>query len=211
MEVILLERNNLGNVGDLVKVRNGYARNWLIPQAKAILATDENKKEFEAKRAEIEAENVAKKEEAEKLAKKLDGKFLVLIRQAGEDGRLYGSVAARDIAELASELAGQEVKRGQVAQFSPVKSLGVYKVKIALHGEVEVVVNVNVARTKTEADIAQKEFLNPTKKKDEAAEGAVEASEEQAGNKKGKKKAAKVVDIQVEDEAEAGGAEAQAS
>lgn len=188
MEVILLERTHkLGNVGDLVKVKNGYARNFLIPQAKALRATEENKIEFEAKRAQLEKESAEKKKEAEKLSAKLEGKFLVLIRQAGEDGRLYGSVSARDIAEVATKEAGTEVKRSQVAQFSPVKSLGVYAIKIALHSEVVVSVNVNVARSASEAEIAKKEFLNPAKTK---AENEESAEEQVAGGEQSKKKKA---------------------
>lgn len=204
MEVILLERTqNLGNVGDLVKVKSGYARNYLIPQAKALRATEDNKSEFEAKRAQIEAENAEKKKEAEKLGAKLEGKFLVLIRQAGEDGRLYGSVSTRDIADLASEAVASEVKRSQVVQFAPVKALGVYAIKIALHGEVIVAVNVNVARSAGEAEIAKKEFLNPAKSKtegeSEASEGTAEVAEGEDKPKK-KKKSAKIVDIELKDE-----------
>ncbi len=211
MQVILLERaRNLGNVGDLVKVKNGYARNYLIPQQKALRATDENMKEFEARRAQIEKENASKKSEAEKLSGKLEGQFLVLIRQAGEDGRLYGSVAARDISALASELAGEEVARGQVVQFTPIKTLGIYPVKISLHGDVTVSVNINVARSSDEAETARKEFLSPKKKPGEEAEGASSdvavagIAEEGAApdkkTKKAKKKASKIIDIELKDE-----------
>ena len=209
MEVILLERaQNLGNVGDLVKVKNGYARNFLLPQKKALRATEDNKKEFEAKRATIEKENNDKKKEAEKLATKVEGQFLVLVRQAAEDGRLYGSVSAKDISDAASEVSSVEIKRGQVVQFNPIKALGVQTVKIALHPEVIVNVYVNVARSTGEAEIAKKEFLNPTVKKtaeDEAAEAeatTAEAAEEEGKHKKKKKKAVKVVDVELEEEAE---------
>jgi len=207
MEVILLERApNLGNVGDLVKVKNGYARNFLFPKKRALRATDENKREFEAKRAQIEKENSEKKHEAEKLSGKVEGKFLVLIRQAAEDGRLYGSVSARDISDAASEVSSVEIKRGQVEQFSPIKLLGIYNVKISLHPEVVVSVNVNVARSDSEAEIAKKEFLVP--KKNHEAEGEVNAEislnapEEDTKSKKKKKKVAKIVDIELKDEDE---------
>jgi large subunit ribosomal protein L9 len=219
MRVILLERAaNLGNVGDLVKVKNGYARNYLIPQGKALRATEDNVLEFEARRAHVEAENANNRKEAEKHAVKLEGQFLLLIRQAGEDGRLYGSVSARDISALASELAGFEVKRSQVVQFTPVKTIGVYTIKLALHGDVTVSVNVNVARSKDEAEIAKKEFLNPAKKKGEGdadaeasaavAAEVVDASGETGKAKKKKKKIAKVIDVEIKDEDLAEGASA---
>ena len=214
MEVILLERaSNLGNVGDLVKVRNGYARNYLLPLKKALRATEENKQEFEARRAHIEKENAEKKKAADKLAVKVEGQFVILIRQAGEDGRLYGSVSARDISAAASEVSSIEIKRGQVAQFNPIKALGVHTVKIDLHPEVSVSVHVTVARSNDEAEIAKKEFLSPAKKKADAEEAAAEASNENAAaeaegetaegkHKKKKKKVAKVVDIDLNEEEE---------
>ena len=169
MEVILLERTqNLGNVGDLVNVKNGYARNYLIPQEKALRATEENKREFEAQRAEIEAVNTSKKKEAEVLSAKIEGQFLILTRQAGEDGRLYGSVSTKDVAISTTETTSVEVVRSQVVKFAPIKTLGVYTISIALHPEVIANVNVNVARTAGEAEAAKKEFLNPTKKEEEA-------------------------------------------
>ncbi len=207
MEVILLERvHNLGNVGDLTKVKNGYARNFLIPFKKAIRATEESKVAFEAKRSELEKENAAKKKEAEKLSSKIHDKFLILIRQAAEDGRLYGSVSAKDIADGANEVADIAVKRSQVVNFLPIKYLGVHSIKIALHPEVEVNVFVNVARSNDEAEIAKKEFLNPTKKKTEGEENKEGADilENQATEdgtpKKKKKKIHKVVDIEVKEE-----------
>jgi len=210
MEVILLERNaNLGNVGDLVKVKNGFGRNFLLPQGKALRATEQNKKEFEARKAQIEKENVDKKKEAEKSSSKVEGQFLVLIRQAGEDGRLYGSVSSKDISDSASSVSGLEIKRSQVVQFTPVKALGVYTIKISLHPEVVVSVHVNVARSTGEAEIAKKEFLNPANKEtpadavEVASETISEASEEDGKHKKSKKKSAKVVKVELEDDAAA--------
>lgn len=207
MEVILLERvENLGNVGDIAKVKNGYGRNYLLPMKKALRATAQNKLDFEARRSSIEADNIKSKKEAEKLAVKVEGQFLVLIRQAGEDGRLYGSVSARDISDATALASSVEVKRSQVIQFTPIKLLGIHSIKIALHPEVTVTVHVNVARSVGEAEIAKKDFLNPTTKKSEevnAEEANVEvtAEEEDEGkHKKKKKKVAKVVDIELKDE-----------
>jgi large subunit ribosomal protein L9 len=205
MEVILLERNpNLGNVGDVVKVKSGYGRNFLLPFGKALRATEQNKQEFEAKKAQIEKENNKKKHDAEVNSAKINGQFLTLIRQAGEDGRLYGAVSAKDISDAASATSSLEIKRSQVAQFAPVKALGIYTIKISLHPEVIVSVNVNVARSNSEAEIAKKEFLSPEKKEAAAAEATAESSEateEASKPKKGKKKIAKVVNVELEDEA----------
>jgi large subunit ribosomal protein L9 len=207
MELILIEGvQNLGNAGDLVKVKNGYGRNFLIPQQKALRATEQNKREFEAKRAEIEKANAAKKKDAEKESAKLEGKFFVLIRQAGEDGRLYGSVSARDIAASASESTGVEVKRGQILQFAPIKNLGVYPIKVELHADVTVGIYVNVSRSVSEAEIAQKTFQNPATKKAEgeevAAEVAAPVEGEATPKKKKKKNSDKIIDIKIEDEEE---------
>ncbi len=207
MELILIEGvQNLGNAGDLVKVKNGYGRNFLIPQQKALRATEQNKREFEAKRAEIEKANASKKKDAEKESAKLEGKFFVLTRQAGEDGRLYGSVSARDIAAIAAESTGVEVKRGQVLQFAPIKNLGIYPIKLELHADVIVSVYVNVSRSASEAEIAQKAFQNPAKKAvegEEVAEVVVASAEgEEAPKKKKKKNSDKIIDIKIEDEEE---------
>lgn len=212
MEVILLERSqNLGNVGDFVKVKNGYARNFLLPFKKALRATDENRKVFEAQRATLEKENNERKVKAEKLAVKLEGQFVVLIRQAGEDGRLFGSVSAKDISDAAADASSVEVKRNQVVQFNPIKQLGVHNVKISLHPEVIVNVHVNVARSAGEAEIAKKEFLTPVKKESDenltssaAVDGEATSTEEgaeAAKTKKKKKKSAKIVNIELKDEA----------
>jgi large subunit ribosomal protein L9 len=209
MEVILLERNaNLGNVGDLVAVKNGYARNFLLPQGKALRATEQNKQEFEERKAQIEKENISKKNDAEKSSGKVNGQFVVLVRQAGEDGRLYGSVSSKDISDAASGVSGLEIKRSQVVQFTPIKALGIHTVKISLHPEVVVSVHVNVARTAGEAEIAKKEFLNPSKKEaseseEISTEVAQENAEEDGKHKKSKKKSAKVVKVELDDDAAA--------
>ena len=152
MQVILLERvEKLGTIGDEVSVKNGYARNYLIPQGKALLATDRNRRRFEAEREVIEQRNADARQEAETAGTTLDGQNFVLIRQSGETGQLYGSVSARDIAEAASE-AGFSVGRSQVRLDQPIKAIGLYDVKVQLHPEVAVTVQANVARTPEEAE-----------------------------------------------------------
>jgi large subunit ribosomal protein L9 len=153
MEVILLERvEKLGAIGDVVKVKNGFARNYLLPNKKALRANEANKKLFEANRARIEAENAERKTDAEKSAKGVEGKTVQLIRQASNTGQLYGSVSARDIAE-ALEGVGAKVGKSQIVLDRPIKAIGMHEVKIALHPEVAVMVNVNVARSPEEADL----------------------------------------------------------
>jgi large subunit ribosomal protein L9 len=153
MEVILLERvEKLGAIGDVVKVKNGFARNYLLPNKKALRANEANRKLFEAQRAQIEADNAAKRSEAEKASKGVDGKSVQLIRQASNVGHLYGSVSARDIAE-ALEGVGAHVAKSQVVLDRPIKAIGMHDVKIALHPEVAVTVKVNVARSPEEADL----------------------------------------------------------
>ncbi len=152
MQVILLERvENLGGIGDEVKVRDGFARNFLLPRHKALRATDDNRKKFESQRAEIEARNAANRSESEKVSAKIDGKSYVLIRQAGEGGQLYGSVSARDVAD-AIVAEGADVPRSAVALDKPIKAIGVYTVKVRLHAEVAATVTVNVARSADEAE-----------------------------------------------------------
>lgn len=149
MEVILLERvPNLGAMGELVNVRTGYARNFLIPQRKALRATEANKAVFSAKRAEMEAENAARKAEAEKLATKLEGASVTVVRQASEDGKLYGSVVARDVA-VELEAQGHRVDRKTVALTTSIKNIGAYTATVTLHPEVVVNVTVNVSRSET--------------------------------------------------------------
>jgi len=153
MEVILLERvEKLGAIGDVVKVKNGFARNYLLPNKKALRANEANRKLFETNRARIEKENEEKRGDAEKASKGVDGKTVKLIRQASNVGHLYGSVSARDIAE-ALEGVGAKVAKSQVVLDRPIKAIGVHEVKIALHPEVAVIVKVNVARSPEEADL----------------------------------------------------------
>ena len=152
MQVILLERvENLGGIGDEVRVKDGYGRNFLLPLKKALRATDANRKVFEGRRAEIEAKNAEARSAAEGSSKGIDGKSYVLIRQAGEAGQLYGSVSARDIAdEMARK--GAKIDRSAVILDKPIKTIGMYDVRIRLHAEVSVKVKVNVARSEDEAD-----------------------------------------------------------
>lgn len=151
MEVILLERiEALGQMGDVVKVKPGYARNFLLPQKKALRATKENLAYFESQRAQLEAQNLKRRQDAEAVAKKLDGLQVVILRQAGETGQLYGSVSTRDIANAVTE-AGFTVDRRQILLDQPIKSLGIFKTRVALHPEVIVTVSVNVAQSEEEA------------------------------------------------------------
>ncbi|HEX6603828.1 MAG TPA: 50S ribosomal protein L9 [Sphingomicrobium sp.] len=153
MEVILLERvEKLGAIGDVVKVKDGFARNYLLPRKKALRANDANRKLFEANRARIEEENAERRSDAEKAAKGVDGKTVQLIRQASNTGQLYGSVSARDIVE-ALDGAGAKVTKSQVVLDRPIKAIGMHDVKVALHPEVAVTVKVNVARSPEEADL----------------------------------------------------------
>ena len=151
MDLILLERMpNLGQMGDTVRVRDGYARNFLLPRGKALRATEGNKKRFETQRAELEARNLKQRAEAEKVGGKLDGQSFVVIRQAGESGQLYGSVSTRDIAEL---MAGRfKVSRDQIVLNTPIKSLGLYQTPVRLHPDFEIKVTINVARSAEEAE-----------------------------------------------------------
>lgn len=152
MEVILLERvGKLGQMGDVVRVKDGFARNFLLPNNKALRATADNKKRFEGMKAELEKRNLEAKGEAGKLASKVDGKSFVVLRQASEVGQLFGSVTTRDIARLIAE-EGAEIAKGQVAINAPIKAIGQYKVPIALHPEIEVSVTVIVARSADEAE-----------------------------------------------------------
>jgi large subunit ribosomal protein L9 len=152
MQVILLERvENLGGIGDEVRVRDGFARNYLLPQKKALRATDANRKVFEGRRAEIEARNAEARSAAEKASGKIDGSSYVLIRQAGEAGQLYGSVSSRDIADEIAK-SGAKIDRGAIVLDKPIKTIGVYDVRVRLHAEVYATVKVNVARSQDEAE-----------------------------------------------------------
>jgi large subunit ribosomal protein L9 len=173
MQVILLERiEKLGQMGDLVSVKNGYARNFLVPQGKAMRATKANLAEFERRKVELEATNLKRREEAQAAAEKIDGKSVVIIRQAGESGQLYGSVNTRDIAE-AFGADGVTLDRRQVRLDQPIKALGLHDVRVALHPEVDVQVKVNVARSEEEAEIQ----ADPERAAAYAAAQAAEAEE----------------------------------
>jgi len=152
VELILLQRvENLGQMGDVVKVKPGYARNFLLPQKKALRASKGNLAIFEQQRAQLEAQNIRRREEAERLAERVGGLSVVIIRQAGESGSLYGSVSSRDVAEAATA-AGLTVSRQQIILDHPIKNLGLAKVTVSLHPEVSIPVTVNVARSPEEAE-----------------------------------------------------------
>ena len=152
VELILLQRvEKLGQMGDVVKVKPGYARNFLLPQKKALRANKDNRAKFEQQRAQLEAQNIKRREEAERIAERVVGLSVVIIRQAGESGSLYGSVSARDISDAATE-AGLTINRSQVVLEHPIKSLGLSQVRVSLHPEVSIPVTVNVARSPEEAE-----------------------------------------------------------
>ncbi|CAI3937186.1 MULTISPECIES: 50S ribosomal protein L9 [Commensalibacter] len=171
-EVILLQRvEKLGQMGDVVKVKPGFARNYLLPQGKAIRATAANRDRFERERSQLEAHNVKRREEAERLLERLHGLSVVIIRQAGESGNLYGSVTARDISEAAVK-EGVTFSRQQVEISHPIKALGLYQVKVQLHPEVHLDAKVNVARSVEEAERQAKGEVQHV----DAAETHVDAS-----------------------------------
>jgi len=152
MKVVLLERvEKLGSIGDVVAVKDGFARNFLLPRQKALRATQANLKVFESQRGAIEARNAEAKAQAEKAGAKLEGSSYILIRQAGESGQLYGSVSGRDVAD-AVDAAGGRVDRSQVVLDRPIKTLGVHQVKVRLHAEVTVTISINIARSQDEAE-----------------------------------------------------------
>ena len=154
MEIILLERiEKLGAIGDVVTVKDGYARNYLLPNKKALRSNNANKKVFEANRAKIEADNAARRTDAEKAAEGVNGKQIVLIRQSSNAGHLYGSVAVRDVVEALHADGVTNVTKAMVVLERPIKTLGVFDVKVALHPEVVTVITVNVARSPEEADL----------------------------------------------------------
>ena len=156
MDVILLERvEKLGAIGDVVTVKNGYARNFLLPNNKALRSNAANRKVFEANRERIEADNAKKRETAVSDSKGIDGKTLTLIRQASNTGQLYGSVSARDLADLLVA-DGAHVTKSQVVLDKPIKAIGVHSVRVVLHAEVSVTIKVNVARSPEEADLQEK-------------------------------------------------------
>jgi len=178
MEVILLERvAKLGQMGDVVRVKDGFARNFLLPRGKALRATGDNKKRFEEMKAELQERNLAMKGEAGQLGGKLDGKTYVVLRQASEAGQLFGSVSTRDISALL-KADGADISRSQIQLNAPIKSIGQYKVPLALHPEVEIAVTVTVARSADEAErIARGEdvTVRRTDAEEEAAAAAAAA------------------------------------
>lgn len=152
MDVILLERiARLGQMGEVVKVKDGFARNFLLPQGKALRANEANRKKFESQRVELEARNLERKGEAEAIAEKLNGKSFIVVRSAAETGQLYGSVSARDVAEVL-DAAGFKIARNQVDLNLAIKSIGITEVLIALHAEVTATISLNIARTADEAE-----------------------------------------------------------
>ena len=193
MEVILLQRiEKLGQMGQVVKVKAGYARNYLLPRRKAIRATDDNKAKYEKQRSQLEAINLSRRQEAEKISGKVDGLTVVIIRQAGETGFLYGSVSARDVAAAATK-AGVTIDRNQILMDRPLKDLGLHPIRVALHPEVVVNITANVAKSEEEAEIQKKAggFVPPTTEEepsldevlaeaDQAAAGEAEPAEEEA-------------------------------
>ncbi|HLS19822.1 MAG TPA: 50S ribosomal protein L9 [Paracoccaceae bacterium] len=177
MQVVLLERiEKLGQMGDVVTVKSGYARNFLLPQGKALRSTEANLKRFERERAQLEARNLEQKQEAETVAARLDGQQFVIIRQASESGSLYGSVAARDVAEAATE-AGFTVERRQIVLDRPVKELGLHPIRVTLHPEVDATITINVARSQEEAELQESGKTIQELRAEEEAEAEFDISE----------------------------------
>jgi len=188
MEVILLERvPKLGHMGEVVRVKDGYARNFLLPRGKALRATDANRQRFEGMKVELEARNLAERSEAEKIGEKLNGKSLTVLRQASETGQLYGSVSPRDLASLLGE-AGFTVGRSQILLNVPIKTIGIHTVPVSLHPEVEVTVTINVARNADEAErqargedmSRRRDDIDEDEEEAPSAEEADETTEEEA-------------------------------
>ena len=179
MEVILLERvAKLGQMGDVVRVKDGFARNYLLPKGKALRATKENTSRFETMKVELEARNLEQKGEAQKVAEKLDGQKFTVLRQAAEGGQLYGSVSPRDLADLVSE-KGFAISRSQITLNTPIKAIGMHKVPISLHPEVEVTISVTVARNADEAErLARGEDITIARDEAEEAADAAQAAAE---------------------------------
>jgi len=176
MQVILLERvEKLGQMGDEVRVKEGFARNYLLPKKKALRATKANRDYFQAQKVQLEANNLKFRGEAEKIGKKLDGKSFVLIRQAGDRGQLYGSVSPRDVAD-AAEKAGFKIDRHQVNISQAIKTVGLFSIPVVLHPEVKVNITVNVARSEDEAE-RQARGENVLEARTEAEEATVAAEE----------------------------------
>jgi large subunit ribosomal protein L9 len=179
MEVILLERvAKLGQMGDVVRVKDGFARNFLLPKGKALRATDENKAKFDSMKSHLQERNLELKGDAQTVASRLDGKSFIVLRQASETGHLFGSVSTRDLATILSD-GGFTVNRNQVALNAPIKTIGLHKVPVALHPEIEVTITINVARSADEAArIARGEDVTARRRdEEESAEAAVAAAE----------------------------------
>ncbi len=210
MEVILLERiENLGQMGDTVTVKPGFARNYLLPQKKALRATKANQAVFEAQRAQLEAQNLEKRKEAEQVAEKAEGIKVVMIRSAGDTGQLYGSVTARDIADAVGE-AGVTISRSQVVLDKAIKVLGLHPIRLRLHPEVAIEITVNVARSEAEAETqASTGEMATTESQMEAEEAAIEEALELAEATEEAEAAADDEQIQTPEEAEAAVAEAE--
>jgi large subunit ribosomal protein L9 len=204
MEVILLERvGRLGHMGDVVRVKDGFARNFLLPKGKALRATAENRAKYDGMKGQLEERNVEMRGEAQKIGGGLDGKSFIVLRQASESGQLFGSVSGRDVATILNEAGFKDVNRGQIALNAPIKTIGLHKVPVALHPEVEVTITINVARSADEAEriargenviarrdrdddeaVAAAAFLDEPEEADEDAEpAAAEADEAKAGKK----------------------------
>lgn len=207
MDIILLERvENLGTIGDVVTVKNGYARNYLLPNKKALRANEANKKVFEANRQQIEADNESKRKDAETASKDVDGKQIILIRASSASGQLYGSVTVRDIVE-ALNAEGAHVEKSMVILEKPIKTLGVFDVRIRLHPEVNVTIQANVARSDDEADL-QKDGIDVIAQmfEDEQAELAAAAlapeSEDEGSEDEGADADSSEAEAEVEDASE---------
>jgi large subunit ribosomal protein L9 len=201
MQVILLERiEKLGQMGDEVKVRDGFARNFLLPQKKAMRATKENREYFSGRKAQLEADNLTRKSEAEKVASSLKGRTFVLIRQAGDRGQLYGSVSTRDIAEAVTK-GGFAVNRTQVPLDKPIKAIGLVPMGVVLHPEVKVPVTINVARNEDEAMRQAKgeDVLAEKTPEEEVVVTAEELFEEGAGPKDEEEGETEVAESQTEE------------
>jgi large subunit ribosomal protein L9 len=182
MQVILLERvEKLGQIGDVVKVKDGFARNYLLPKKKALRATTQNRNYFETQRVQLEARNLERKTEAQAVAGKLEGKTFVLLRQAGDRGQLYGSVSPRDIADVVSA-GGFSLSRSQVPLDKAIKTIGLFPVAVVLHPEVRVHVTMNVARTEDEAERQARgeDVLAEKTPEEEVAQAAADVFEEGA-------------------------------
>ena len=184
MQVVLLERvAKLGQMGEVVNVKSGYARNFLLPQKKALRATDNNIKHFETKRVELEAKNLETKKEAEKFKESINNKMFTVIRSASDSGSLYGSVSARD-AMIASEAAGLKIEKRQIVLEKPIKDLGIHKVIIALHPEVQAQISLNVARSLEESELQKsgKTIQDVAEEADKEAQQEIEELFDEVGS-----------------------------